>query len=151
MSEQCDNKSVGVILYDSEQGLLLINRAKPPYGWAAPAGHVDDHGDSTTTAIEEVYEETGLIIAASSLSLAIQNRRIAGECCRGGVYHDWDVYIASAPHGEINTNPDEVQGIMFADQATLHALHTQAILSNPQNPGLEPVWQTFLSELGYLS
>jgi 8-oxo-dGTP pyrophosphatase MutT (NUDIX family) len=142
---------VGVILHDSEQGILLINRAKPPYGWAAPAGHVDDHGDSMTTAIEEVYEETGLVVAASALRLVIQNRRIEGECRRGGTYHDWDVYIATVPHGEINTNPDEVQGIMFANQSTLQALHTQTIHATPQNPGLEPVWQTFFSELHYLN
>jgi 8-oxo-dGTP pyrophosphatase MutT (NUDIX family) len=151
MSEQCDHKSVGVILQDSQQRILLINRAKPPYGWAAPAGHVDNHGDSIATAIEEVREETGLVIAAAALSLIIQNRRISGECRRGGAYHDWDVYSAPVPVGEININPAEVREIMLADRATLQALHDQTVQPTTHNPGLEPVWQTFLTELGHIN
>ena len=151
MSEHCDNRSVGVIMTDEAGRVLLVNRAKPPYGWAAPAGHVDSHGGSIETAIEEVEEETGLVLARSSLAQILEGYRIDGACSRGGQHHDWDVWAAPLPGGEATAKPDEVRGIMLADRFVLQALHQQTEYASYDHPGLEPAWGKLFTELGYLS
>ena len=57
----CDNKSVGMII-TRDENLLLIERRKPPFGFAPPAGHVDDKGSFENAAREEVQEEVGFIV-----------------------------------------------------------------------------------------
>ncbi|MCA9331201.1 NUDIX hydrolase [Candidatus Saccharibacteria bacterium] len=150
MSERCDNRSVGVIMTDETGRILLINRAKPPYGWAPPAGHIDDHGGSLDTAIAEVSEETGLGLSGEDMRLVMEGYRIHGQCRRGGEYHDWDVWTTPLPSGEPVAKPDEVRGILVADTFALHALAQQTPYATYERPGLEPAWATLLSELGHL-
>jgi ADP-ribose pyrophosphatase YjhB (NUDIX family) len=54
--------TVDIIIEYPGQGLVLIERAKPPYGWALPGGFVD-YGESLEAAAErEAREETGLTV-----------------------------------------------------------------------------------------
>lgn len=148
MSEHCDNRSVGVIMTDTTGRILLINRAKPPYGWAPPAGHIDDHGGSLDTAITEVSEETGLCLSGQDLRLVMEGYRIHGQCRRGGEYHDWDVWTAPLPAGEPVAKSDEVRGIMLADDFAIHALAQQTPCATYEAPGLEPTWVDLFRVLG---
>lgn len=53
----------GIVEY--EQGIVLIERSNPPFGWALPGGFVD-YGESVETAVvREVKEETSLDLIGS--------------------------------------------------------------------------------------
>lgn len=55
------------ILIVYEQGIVLIERQNPPFGWALPGGFVD-YGESVEqAAVREAEEETGLVVELISL------------------------------------------------------------------------------------
>ncbi len=51
------------IIIEHQQGLVLIERAKPPYGWALPGGFVEYGESLEEAAVREAQEETGLQVA----------------------------------------------------------------------------------------
>ncbi|MEK6959849.1 MAG: NUDIX domain-containing protein, partial [Nanoarchaeota archaeon] len=58
--------SVGAVI--ERNGLyLLIDRAKPPFGFAGIAGHVDEGESAEQAIIREVREESGLVVKRYSL------------------------------------------------------------------------------------
>lgn len=48
------------IIINIKGGIVLINRKKPPYGWAIPGGFVDYNETIEHAAIREAREETSL-------------------------------------------------------------------------------------------
>jgi ADP-ribose pyrophosphatase YjhB (NUDIX family) len=48
------------IIIELPEGLVLIERAKPPYGWALPGGFVEYGESLEEAAVREAEEETGL-------------------------------------------------------------------------------------------
>jgi 8-oxo-dGTP diphosphatase len=54
--------TVDIIIEYRDQGLVLIERAKPPYGWALPGGFVEYGETLEEAALREAREETGLTV-----------------------------------------------------------------------------------------
>ena len=50
------------IIIEIDNGIILIERKNPPYGWAIPGGFVDYGESLESSAVREAKEETGLDI-----------------------------------------------------------------------------------------
>ena len=151
----CNHTSVGIIVRRNDQ-LLLLERQKFPWGFAAPAGHVEDDEAYRDAAIRELQEETGLHVVSLSL---LHTEQVANQCRRpGGDCHSWEIYEAEVA-GDLIRNVDEAKrlGWYSMDQVREMALMTSWYLDGiiaekvwQQAPGLEPVWYHFLKHLSLL-
>lgn len=52
---------------DNFQGIVLIERKNPPYGWAIPGGFVDKGESCEAALVREMKEETDLDVEITSL------------------------------------------------------------------------------------
>jgi len=52
------------IIIEYKDGIVLIERENPPFGWALPGGFVEYHETLEAAAVREAKEETGLDIDA---------------------------------------------------------------------------------------
>lgn len=136
-----------------DEKLLLIERKKPPFGFAPPAGHVDGDNSFEIAAKRELKEEIGL--EAGTIELLIKGRK--NNPCRreGGNWHYWKIYKVEA-EGEIKRSEDETKQAIFYGKDILLSLadKTEKYLHGDINqndwessPGLEPVWYEWLKEL----
>ena len=154
--EPCDHTSVGILVFQDGK-LLLIDRKRPPLGLAAPAGHVDKHGDPVKAeelrfqkaAVEELQEETGLI--AISLELVAEGRK-ENPCRRpGGDWHYWRIYKAGVM-GELKPSTEETRGHMWCSVDQMRQLLGGTSIQMPMGPaGLEPVWSKWFTEIDIIS
>jgi len=152
MSKLCDHKSVGMLVWQNDN-LLLIERKKPPFGFAPPAGHIDGDNSFEEAAKRELKEEVGL--EAKNIQLLIEGRK--DNVCRreDGSWHYWKIYKIEAD-GEVKRSEDETKQANFFTQNDLLLLagKTELYLRGDikqsdweKSPGLEPVWYEWLKEL----
>jgi ADP-ribose pyrophosphatase YjhB (NUDIX family) len=150
--ERCNNTSVGVIVWREEK-LLLIERAKPPYGWAPPAGHVDMGEFPEEAAKRGLLEETGLSAFQTSL---VHTNTYLNKCRRpGGSYHMWNVFQAWVM-GKERRSTSETKSLRWVTVEELCGLialtyhHTENEATQAEwriHPGLEPVWVLMLEAI----
>lgn len=157
----CDNASVGVLIFDGQGRLLLIERGRWPWGWAPVAGHVYDEHDSTeAAAYAEADEEVGLHLEhLEEVAGGWRTNRCRRPVAEGApVGHQWTLYRATAT-GEPHTTA-EARSVRWAPPAELQSLadrtaaHARGDLTAEEfaaAPGLEPVWVYWLNVLGLIT
>jgi len=147
---------VGILVYRGGK-LLLIERRKPPFGFAPPAGHVDGRNSFEEAAAAELFEEVGL--KATELRLVAEGRK--NNPCRrpNGSWHFWKIYQASTV-GKLRSGTKEVKSITWCSHENLldlanrtkeYTLGDVSEESWTKMPGLEPVWLEWAEDLGLLS
>jgi len=152
MSILCDHKSVGIIVWQNSK-LLLIERKKPPFGFAPPAGHIDNHGSFEQAAEEELFEETGL----RAVKLYFLTGGPKNNPCRRleGTWHHWKIYEANVT-GELKPSKEETKQARFYSKEEILALtkRTEQQFAGQvsgedweKSPGIEPVWHDWFREL----
>jgi ADP-ribose pyrophosphatase YjhB (NUDIX family) len=154
--QPCDHTSVGILVFQEEK-LLLIDRKRPPLGLAAPAGHVDKHGDADDpeekqfedAARAELEEEAGLRVI--SLKLIGEGRK-ENPCRRPeGTWHYWRIYLAEA-EGELKPSTEETRGHVWCSKREMEELLSgeSIMISSGKLGGLERVWLDWFTELDIL-
>lgn len=123
--------SVGAIIRQGDK-YLLIDRAQIPYGFACPAGHIDEGEDEITTLKREIEEEVGLKI--KSYKLLIEEEAQNNICTKGVNIHYWRVYSCEA-EGEVHRNYRETKSAGWFTMEEIRKLK------------LEPVWEIWFKKL----
>ena len=126
--------SVGAIIKRADK-YLLIDRAVTPFGFAGPAGHIDEGETPEEAIVREVYEETGLTVTDVELLFAEFNAE--NECSKGVRGHYWYVYDCEYV-GDISRNHEETKSIGWFSIDDIRTLK------------LEPVWEQWFGKLGII-
>ena len=152
MTKICDHKSVGMLVWKEDE-LLLIERRKPPFGFAPPAGHVDEDNSFEVAAKRELEEEVGLKV--KSIELLVEGRK-ENPCRReDGTWHYWKIYGVET-EGEMKKSQEETKQAGFYSREKLKELseRTEKYIQGEikekeweKSPGIEPVWYEWLREL----
>lgn len=155
MTKVCDHTSVGMFVWKDEK-LLLIERAKFPFGFAIPAGHVDGDSNYEESARRELREEVGL--EAGDLRLLVEGRK-ENPCRRdGGTWHYWKMYEVITT-GDIKRSEDETKQVGWYTKEQIKEFggktekyQNKEITESDweQNPGLEPIMYEWFKELKLL-
>ncbi|KND48879.1 MAG: hypothetical protein AB200_00430 [Parcubacteria bacterium C7867-005] len=155
MAKVCDHTSVGMLVW-KEGKLLLIERRKFPFGFAIPAGHVDEDTSFENAAIRELKEEVGL--DAIDLELVIEGRK--ENLCRreDGSWHFWKIYKVDNK-GELEPSSEETKRTGWYSSEEIQKLgeRTEKYLAGEisdeeweGDPGLEPVMYNWFKELNII-
>lgn len=152
MAKICDHTSVGMLVWKDDL-LLLIERGRFPFGFAVPAGHVDEDKTFEDSAKRELKEEVGL--DTEMLKLVIEGRK-ENHCRReGGSWHYWKIYNVIAT-GDIKRSEDETKRALWYTKDQIKSLADKTEKYNKRkiseeewekNPGLEPVMYEWFKEL----
>jgi 8-oxo-dGTP pyrophosphatase MutT (NUDIX family) len=151
----CCGEVVGVLIADGQGRLLMFARQQPPPGVAPVAGHVGEHGGFEAAARAEVEEEVGLTVVR--LDEVARGWR-STWCRRGSDGHMWRIYRADVT-GEVVLKSDEAANAgwyipgevqLLADRTVAHAYGRLSAAEFATHPGLEPVWVSWLADLGHI-
>jgi 8-oxo-dGTP pyrophosphatase MutT (NUDIX family) len=151
--KQCDGHSIGVIIVDAKNQVLIGDRADGA-GAAPIAGHVyDAHLSPRAAARAEVLEEVGLTVTTLT---EITSGYRANRCKRGdsptGPGHTWHIYRARAV-GQLDVDPGSYTNVRWATVEELRELTERTIAYArgrvsaaewAERPGIELVWVLWL-------
>ena len=152
MPKICDHKSVGMMVWKDEK-LLLIERARVPFGFAIPAGHVDGDKTFEESAQRELKEEVGL--DAKELRLIMEGRR-ENPCRReDGTWHYWKIFQV-VESGDVDRSRDETRQVGWYTKEQIRELGNKTEKYRNKEiseeewekaPGLEPIMYDWFKEL----
>lgn len=114
---------------------LLIDRVKPPLGFAGIAGHVDAGEDVTEALRREVREESGLEV--EKYEPLFEEEVGWNVCSRGVPVHYWYLFRCGVS-GDVRHNILEAKSIGWYSVEDIRSLK------------LEPVWEYWFKKLGIL-
>lgn len=123
--------SVGALIIKDGK-YLLIDRVKPPLGFAGIAGHIDENEDKIKALKREVEEESGLKV--EKYELLIEEELDWNWCSRGTKVHYWYLFSCEVS-GDIKENYKETKSIGW---------YTKDEIINLE---LEPVWKYWFNKL----
>lgn len=123
--------SVGALI-ENHGRYLLIDRVKPPFGFAGLAGHIDEGEDKIEALVREVREESGLEIIEHEL--LFEEELNWNECSKGIGVHYWYLFRCNVK-GEISQNKRETKSIGWYSEEDIKRLN------------LEPVWEYWFKKL----
>ncbi len=123
--------SVGAII-KKDGKYLLLDRVNPPYGFACPAGHVDEWENKEQAIKREVGEETGLDV--TNLHLVLEEEIVDNTCSRGIDNHHWYVFECEV-EGKVQRNYTEAKSIGWYTPKEIKKLK------------LEKIWKLWLKKL----
>jgi 8-oxo-dGTP pyrophosphatase MutT (NUDIX family) len=84
--------SAGIVV-ECKGKYLLVDRVKPPFGFACSAGHIDEGEDPHACALRELHEETGLKLEKLEF---INEEEIPWDTCYSGTsVHYWYFFKAA--------------------------------------------------------
>ncbi len=126
--------SVGALI-EKDGKYLLINRVKPPLGFAGVAGHINEGESFEESLRREVKEESGLDV--ESFELLFEEELDWNTCRRGISVHYWYLFKCFVG-GDIEQNINETKSI---DWYTLEEI---------KKLELEPVWRYWFEKLGLI-
>lgn len=134
--------SVGAIIRNNKDEILMIDRLKQPFGWACPAGHIDEGEEPDDALFREVKEETGLDIVSYRefpINYSFDDFSDCPQeaCSRGIKSHMWFIYDVVA-NGELIFKEDEVKAIKWVSIEEIKTLQ------------LESVWAYWLKKLNVI-
>ncbi len=123
--------SAGIIVTCNEK-YLMMDRKNIPYGFACPAGHIDEGEEPKEAAIREVFEETGIKLENIEF---ICEEEIPWNYCKSATVHYWHLFKASVVSQEISIDTDESKSLDWYS------------LEEIKNLNLEPVWKYWFEKL----
>ena len=126
--------SVGALIKESGK-YLLIDRVKPPYGFAGIAGHVNEGEGPEQALLREVEEESGLKI--ESYNLLFEEELDWNLCSKGVGTHCWYLFDCKVS-GRIRRNPAESKSVGWYSVDEIKQLN------------LEPVWEYWFKRLAII-
>jgi len=115
--------SVGAIIKRGDK-YLLVDRVKPPYGFAALAGHIDEGENPKQALFREVKEESGLKIL--NYKLLFEEELDWNWCSKGVGVHHWYLYECEV-EGDIKENKLETKSIGWFSKSELEKLNIEKV------------------------
>jgi 8-oxo-dGTP diphosphatase len=101
-----------VVIYAPDYGVVIIERANAPHGFALPGGFIDEGEQAEDAAVREMREETGLDVELTGL-LGVYSHPL-----RDPRQHTLSVVFAGRP-----LNPGQLRAGDDAKSAAFHPLH----------------------------
>ena len=127
------HRSAGAVIRNDKGEVLMIDRAVLPWGWACPAGHIDE-GETPKQAItREVKEEVGLDVKKHKLLL--HEFVEWNECSKGVRGHDWYLFEIPQWSGKVKISKREVKEFAWLAPKEISKLE------------LEKVWKYWFDKL----
>lgn len=130
-NSQLMHYSVGALIRKDDK-YLLIDRAKPPFGFAGLAGHIDEGEDEIQALKREIEEESGLKIR--KYKILFEEELGWNWCNKGANVHYWYLFGCKVS-GEMQQNYVETKSIGWYTPDEIKAIK------------LEPVWKYWFKKL----